>query len=121
MTKSGIIGSVVAALLIGGAVAAFAITWRPAIAAIEPPAPQSFAADLVRRGRDLAAIGNCNDCHTVRGGKYFAGGLPAPTTFGTIYSSNITPDAGTGIGPSPGAGFLLAMSSALHPPRPHPY
>src|SRR5258708_25714469 len=103
MTKSGIIGSVFAALLMGGAVAAFAITWRPAIAAIEPPPPQSFAADLVRRGRDLAAIGNCNDCHTVRGGKHFAGGLPGPTPFRTLYSSNITPDARTGIGRRPEA------------------
>src|SRR5258708_5955279 len=113
MTKSGIIGSVVAALLIGGAVAAFAITWRPAIAASEPPAPQSFAADLVRRGRDLAAIGNCNDCHTIRGGKYFAGGLPVPTPFGTIYSSNITPDAETGIGRWPEAAFRRAMRSGV--------
>src|SRR5258707_2209267 len=113
MTKSGIMGSVVAALLIGGAVAAFAITWRPAIAAIEPPAPQSFAADLVRRGRDLAAIGNCNDCHTVRGGKYFAGGLPVPTPFGTIYSSNITPDAETGIGRWPQAAFRVAMGAVV--------
>src|SRR5260221_2967659 len=115
MTKSGIIGSVVAALLIGGAVAAFAITWRPAIAAIEPPAPQSFAADLVRRGRDLAAIGNCNDCHTIRGGKYFAGGLPVPTPFGTIHSSNITPDAGAGVCRCPGAAVRLAMSSGVDP------
>jgi len=28
--------------LIGGAVATVAIIWRPAIAAINPPAPQSF-------------------------------------------------------------------------------
>jgi mono/diheme cytochrome c family protein len=113
MTKSGFIGSVVAALLFGGAVAAFAITWRPAIAAIEPPAPQSFAADLVKRGRDLAAIGNCNACHTVRGGKDFAGGLPMPTPFGTIYSSNITPDAETGIGRWPEAAFRRAMRSGV--------
>src|SRR6266404_3933786 len=90
MRKSRIIGSVIAALLMAGAVAAFAIAWRPAIAAIDPPAPQSFDAALVKRGRDLAAIGNCNDCHTVRGGKDFAGGLPVPTPFGTIFSSNIT-------------------------------
>src|SRR5258708_26048096 len=109
MMKSGIIGSVVAALLIGGAVAAFAITWRPAIAAIEPPAPQSFAADLVRRGRDLAAIGNCNDCHTVRGGKYFAGGLPGPPPFGTIYSLHITPDAEERIGRWPDAAVPRAV------------
>ncbi len=107
------IGSVLAALVIGGAGAAFAIAWRPAIAAIEPPAPQSFDAALVKRGRDLAAIGNCNDCHTVRGGKDFAGGLAVPTPFGTIFSSNITPDAETGIGRWPEAAFRRAMRSGV--------
>ena len=94
--SSRIVAGIVAIVLLGGVAAAFAIAWRPAIAAIEPPAPQSFDTALVKRGRDLAAIGNCNDCHTVRGGKNFAGGLPVPTPFGTIYSSNITPDAETG-------------------------
>jgi mono/diheme cytochrome c family protein len=113
MATGKIIGSVVVALAIGGAVAAFAIAWRPAIAAIDPPAPQSFDAALVKRGRDLAAIGNCNDCHTARGGKDFAGGLPVPTPFGTIYSSNITPDAETGIGRWPEAAFRRAMRSGV--------
>jgi mono/diheme cytochrome c family protein len=109
MTKSGKVASVAAVLLIGGAVAAFEIAWRPAIAVIDPPAPRSFDAALVKRGRDLAAIGNCTTCHTVRGGKDFAGGLPVPTPFGTIFSSNITPDAETGIGSWPEAAFRRAM------------
>src|SRR5258708_38301590 len=81
-----------------GAAAAVAIPWRRPIAAIEPRAPQSFDAALVKRGRELAALGNCNDCHTTRGGKSFAGGLAVPTPFGAIYSSNITPDPQTGTG-----------------------
>ena len=109
MKKSGIIGGIFAALLIGGAVAAFAIAWRPAIAAIDPPKPQTFDAALIKRGRELAAVGNCNNCHTVRGGKNFAGGLPVPTQFGTIYSSNITPDAETGIGRWSEEAFRRAM------------
>ena len=121
MTKSRIIASVVAAPLIGGAVAAFAIAWRPAIAAIEPPAPQSFDTVLVKRGRELAAIGNCNDCHTVRGGKDFAGGLPVPTPFGTIFSSNITPDAETGIGQWSEAAFRRAMRSGVNRDGQHLY
>jgi mono/diheme cytochrome c family protein len=121
MTKSGMIGSAIGALVIGGALAAFAITWRPAIAAIDPPAPQSFDAALVKRGRDLAAIGNCNDCHTVRGGKDFAGGLPVPTPFGAIYSSNITPDAETGIGRWPEAAFRRAMRSGVNRDGQHLY
>ena len=113
MTKGRIIASAVAALLIGGAVAAFAVTWRPAIAAIDPPLPQSFDPALVKRGRDLAAVGNCSSCHTMRGGNDFAGGLPVPTPFGTIYSSNITPDAETGIGRWPEAAFRRAMRSGV--------
>jgi mono/diheme cytochrome c family protein len=113
MTKPRIIASIVATILVGGGVAAFAVVWRPEISAIEPPAPQSFDAGLIKRGRDLAAIGNCSDCHTLRGGKAFAGGLPVPTPFGTIYSSNITPDPDTGIGRWSEAAFRRAMRSGV--------
>src|SRR5262245_27362462 len=113
MSRSAIIGGVVAALAIGGTGAAFAVVWRPAIAAIDPPAPQSFAPDLIKRGRELAAIGNCNDCHTVRGARNFAGGLPVPTPFGTIYSSNITPDVETGIGRWSETAFARAMRAGV--------
>jgi len=113
MTRSAIIGGIFAALCVGGAAAAFAIAWRPAIAAIDPPKPQSFDASLVKRGRELAAIGNCGDCHTVRGARNFAGGLPVPTPFGTVYSSNITPDPETGIGRWSEAAFRRAMRSGV--------
>ena len=121
MTKSKIAAGIVAGLVIGGVIAAFAVAWRPAIPAIEPPAPQSFDANLVKRGRDLAAIGNCNDCHTVRGGKAFAGGLPVPTPFGAIYSSNITPDPETGIGRWSEAAFRRAMRSGVDRAGQHLY
>ena len=42
MARSGIIGGVVAALVISGAALAIALIWRPAIAAVDPPPPQSF-------------------------------------------------------------------------------
>src|SRR5581483_1731805 len=113
MKKSGIIGGVVAVLLVGGAAAAFAIAWRPPIAAIEPAAKRSFDPAEVKRGRELAALGNCNSCHTVRGGKNFAGGLPVPTPFGTVFSSNITPDPETGIGRWPEEAFRRAMRAGV--------
>jgi mono/diheme cytochrome c family protein len=113
MTKSGLIASIVVAAFSLAAVAVFAIVWRPAIAAIDPPAPPSFDAALVKRGRELAAVGNCANCHTVRGGKDFAGGLPVPTPFGTIFSSNITPDAETGIGRWPESAFARAMRGGV--------
>jgi mono/diheme cytochrome c family protein len=113
MASRRILASVIAIAVLAAAVAAFAVIWRPAIAAIDPPAPASFDAALVKRGRVLAAIGNCSDCHTVRGAKSFAGGLPVPTPFGTIYSSNITPDPETGIGRWPEAAFRRAMRSGI--------
>jgi mono/diheme cytochrome c family protein len=113
MASRRILVSVIAIIVLAAAAAAFAVIWRPAIAAIDPPAPLSFDAALVKRGRVLAAIGNCSDCHTVRGGKAFAGGLPVPTPFGTIYSSNITPDPETGIGRWPEAAFRRAMRSGV--------
>src|SRR6201999_1077064 len=79
----------------------------------DPPSRQSFDADLVKRGRELAAIGNCGDCHTVRGGKNFAGGLAVPTPFGTVFSSNITPDPETGIGRWSEDAFQRAMRSGV--------
>jgi mono/diheme cytochrome c family protein len=50
------------------------------------------------KGEYLARAGDCLACHTASGGKPFAGGLPMPTPFGTLYSTNITPDPDTGIG-----------------------
>ncbi|HVY57655.1 MAG TPA: c-type cytochrome [Xanthobacteraceae bacterium] len=86
-------------LLIVVAVAAF-VFWaqQPEIAAIAPPAARSFDPAVVARGAQLAAIGNCNTCHTTEGGAPFAGGRALPTPFGTIYATNITPDPDTGIG-----------------------
>jgi mono/diheme cytochrome c family protein len=120
MTKGKKIAGAVVVLAIAGAATAFAVTWRPAIAAIDPP-PQSFDPSLVKRGRDLAAIGNCNSCHTVRGGRDFAGGLAVPTPFGTIYSSNISPDAETGIGRWPEQAFRRAMRSGVDRSGQHLY
>jgi mono/diheme cytochrome c family protein len=57
----------------------------------------SDAATLAR-GEYLARIGDCQACHTTRGGVPFAGGRAFATGFGTLYSPNITPDAQHGIG-----------------------
>jgi mono/diheme cytochrome c family protein len=50
------------------------------------------------KGEYLARAGDCVACHSVRGGKAFAGGLRMGTPIGAIYSTNITPDPKTGIG-----------------------
>jgi alcohol dehydrogenase (quinone), cytochrome c subunit len=50
------------------------------------------------KGEYLARAGDCVACHSLPGGKAFAGGLRMGTPMGAIYSTNITPDPDTGIG-----------------------
>lgn len=56
------------------------------------------AAAQLEQGRYLALAGNCIGCHTVKGGKAYAGGTAIPTPFGTFFGPNITADPETGIG-----------------------
>ena len=89
--------AVVAAIVAAGTVVFAALAWR---SKIEPVAvaTDGFDPALIEKGAQLAAVGNCIACHTVPGEKAFAGGLALPTPFGTIHSTNITPDKETGIG-----------------------
>lgn len=82
-------------------------------AAVEPPVRSAFPRDMIETGSRLAAIGNCDVCHTAEGGPAFAGSRPIPTPFGTIYSTNITPDPGTGIGQWSEAAFRRAMRDGI--------
>src|SRR5665213_4129492 len=79
-------------------VAGALLVWKPQIDAVEPAKASAFNSGLVTKGAALAAIGNCSVCHTEPGGKAYAGSRALPTPFGTIYSSNITPDPDTGLG-----------------------
>ncbi|MET4575704.1 c-type cytochrome [Ottowia thiooxydans] len=63
----------------------------------------------LERGAYLARAGNCMACHTTRGGAPWAGGRGIPTPFGTLYSSNLTPDPETGIGQWNAASFWRAL------------
>lgn len=71
------------------------------------------SASLEVRGEYLARAADCAACHTVRGGETFAGGRAFILPFGTIYSTNITPDADTGIGAYTDADFLNAVHKGL--------
>lgn len=82
---------------------------------------------LVDRGRYLADAGDCTACHTAKGGKPFAGGLPIASPIGELYSSNITPDKETGIGNYSLADFdravrhgIAANGTSLYPAMPYP-
>jgi len=96
-----------------GVLGLLALAWRPAIAPIQPTAAGHFPADLVSRGAVLAGAGYCATCHTAKGGPRYAGNYPMRTDFGTIYSSNITPDPETGIGQWSEAAFIRAMRKGV--------
>jgi mono/diheme cytochrome c family protein len=70
---------------------------------------------LVVKGEYLAKAGDCIACHTEPGGALFAGGRALPTPFGTIYSSNITPDAASGIGNWNADDFYKTMHEGRFP------
>lgn len=71
------------------------------------------AASLVERGEYLTRAADCMVCHTAKDGTPFAGGLAFVLPFGTIYSTNITPDAETGIGSYSDADFLNAVHKGI--------
>lgn len=100
-------------VVVAGAAGLFAYAWKPAIDPVEPPQRSSFDQSLIERGAVLASVGNCTSCHTKPGDKSFAGGLAIPTPFGTIYSTNITPDPETGIGRWSLAAFTRAMREGV--------
>jgi mono/diheme cytochrome c family protein len=83
------------------------------IAAIAQPAADSAA--IIAKGEYLARAGDCIACHTAREGKTFAGGLAMKTPFGTIYTSNITPDPQTGIGTWTSDQFYQMMHNGRFP------
>ena len=76
--------------------------------------PASLAkANPVERGAYLARAADCMVCHTTEGGKEYAGGLGFKLPFGTLYSTNITPDKETGIGNYTDKDFLNALHTGI--------
>jgi mono/diheme cytochrome c family protein len=80
----------------------------------------------VIRGEYLARVGDCYACHTLRGGAPYAGGLEMATPFGSLYTTNITPDPDTGIGKWTADDFWAALhdgkskdGSFLYPAMPY--
>jgi mono/diheme cytochrome c family protein len=72
-------------------------------------------ADVVKRGEYLARAADCRACHTVSRDRLYAGGLPILLPFGTLYSTNITPDKETGIGNYSDQDFLNAVQRGIRP------
>jgi mono/diheme cytochrome c family protein len=90
-------------------------------------AQEIFPAEQIEQGHALALAGDCVACHSIPGGKAFAGGLGIDTPIGRIYSTNITPDLKNGIGAYSFEEFDRALRKgvakdghALYPAMPYP-
>ncbi len=121
---------------IGGVAAAVALVlggmavWMaspPPITAQDPGFGPNVDPALVERGRYVAQLGDCVACHTAPDGVAMAGGRALETPFGTLWSTNITPDAKTGIGNWSFGAFDRAMRRGvaadghrLYPAMPYP-
>ena len=102
------------ALLLGVLGTAFALLGgRSAIAPISFSSSTLYTPETIERGRQLAALGNCVTCHTAPGGLPNAGGRAMVTPFGTIYSTNLTPDPQHGIGQWSFSAFQRAMREGI--------
>jgi mono/diheme cytochrome c family protein len=86
------------------------------------------ADDAVARGRYLAVLGDCAGCHSAPHQAPFSGGMPFTAQFGTLYSTNISPDKATGIGDWSEEDFYHALHDGvarggkhLYPALPYVY
>jgi mono/diheme cytochrome c family protein len=85
------------------------------VAAVAQQATPADDASILAKGEYLARAGDCIACHTAPEGKLFAGGLAMKTPFGTLYTSNITPDPQTGIGTWTSDQFYSMMHNGRFP------
>jgi mono/diheme cytochrome c family protein len=131
MPRSRIILWVVAVVVIAGALGAAWMAFQPGpyafagghaveLAAYSAGTPTGAPTDLSQadtraRSEYVTRMGDCESCHTAKGGAPFAGGRPFVLPFGTIYSPNITPDPDTGIGKWSDAQFLAAVHRGIAP------
>lgn len=112
MRPRSVLIAVLAAGVMGG-VLALIYAWQSPIPPIDARSAKPYSPTTVRQGAALALIGDCATCHTAPGGAAYAGGLAMPTPFGTIYSTNITPDPETGIGQWSEQAFIRALRSGV--------
>ena len=111
------------ALAAGGlAMGAALLGWRSAIApVVQTVGATVYNAATIERGRLVAAAGDCVVCHTAPGGTPNTGGRGMDTPFGTVYTTNLTPDADTGIGQWSFSAFQRAMREGISRDGKHLY
>ncbi|MDB5864468.1 MAG: alcohol dehydrogenase [Betaproteobacteria bacterium] len=119
------IGFVLVVVVLAAIVAA--LNFRGEDSIPDNAAPFSPTPEQIKRGEYLTRAGNCIACHTARGGVAYAGALGVRTPFGTVMSTNLTPDLKTGIGSWTPAHFWRALHNGrskdgrlLYPAFPYP-
>ncbi|WP_110598628.1 c-type cytochrome [Salinicola lusitanus] len=116
------VGAATASLISLGGAAAVGLPWKAAIDPVPRPAANLYSQATIERGRLVAEAGDCAVCHTAsEGGATNVGGRAFETPFGTVYSTNITPDELTGIGRWPYAAFARAMRHGISRDGSHLY
>ncbi len=86
------------------------------------PAPaQAAPQDQAGRGAYLAILGDCAGCHTKANQPLYSGGYAFTVPFGTLYSTNITPDRDTGIGNWTADQFYRALHDGIAADGSHLY
>lgn len=123
VNKAKWLSGLAAATVVGGGIAVW-LAQPPRIVEMDPG---PIDAALIERGRDVARLGDCVACHTAEGGAEMAGGRALVTPFGTVWSTNITPDPKTGLGNWSFGAFDRAMRKGvaadghhLYPAMPYP-
>ena len=96
-------------LATGAAALVWALNVRDEVDVKAPVAAASPSEALIARGAYIARAGNCMTCHTALGGEKYAGGRGIATPFGTVFTSNLTPDDKTGLGTWSPAHFWRAL------------
>ena len=79
MASPRIIGGIVAVAVIAGAIAAFAVVWRPVLAAIDPPQPSSFDSAHAQWGETGTFSNGADDSRTVTVEVRWVSGTCSPT------------------------------------------
>ncbi len=110
------LGAIVVVGAVGAGIWAYTSlnTSRSAVADDTTPLAEftSTDADAIKRGEYVMRLGDCAACHTSGKGE-FAGGYVIDTPFGTLESSNITPDKNTGIGNMTERDFFNAVRQGI--------
>lgn len=82
---------------------------------VDTPLSSDQMQQLLPRGRELALAGDCFGCHSKPQGPRASGGVPIATPFGTLHSTNITPDTTYGIGQYTRADFHRVLRDGIAP------